>query len=159
MSLSVFTLLYLLKGYFFSVPTFFKMEMPQILPSLFSPPYSLSQKKVSQKEKRERCCSCLYVLSEPLGLLFCLLQSSSPYRTQPCSGRVTASHSHTFLRLRRPRGRQQTASGAPTEGPIVSNSVLSLVNSGRSPSSLSASLQPPLQKRANSMFINYLDSR
>lgn len=119
--------------------------MTQILPALFSPH---SPQTSNSKEKSERCCSYLYVcvLSEPVGL--CL----PPPEPQPLSQTALPRQSHqlplNFLRLW-PLRRAATGYRAPTEGHIVSISILSVVNPGRSPSSLWSELTASLQKGLN----------
>lgn len=101
--------------------------------STFSPPHSPQTSK--SKGKRERCCSCLYrrVLSEPAGP--CL----PPPEPQPLSQTALPRQSRrlplAFLRPWPPR-QATTSYRAPTEGPIVSASIRSVENPGRSPSSL-----------------------
>ena len=123
-------LLWLLEGNLFLFPPSSKCKWPRFWQHCF--PHSPRTSK-SREERKDVVLVCMFVLSEPVGL--CV----PPPEQQPLSQTASLWQSHPFrLAALRTWPQRQAAAGyrAPTEGPIVSISVLSLVNPGRSPSSL-----------------------
>lgn len=110
----VLYMLWLLERHLFLFPPSLNVNDPDSA-STFSPTVP---ELVSQKEKRERCCSCLYVrvLSEPVGLC------SPPPEPQPLSQTALPRQSHQLplafsCGCGGPQGGLQPGYGAPDRGP------------------------------------------